>query len=150
MRKNFLSHFIKDLDKKLISVFKDNEIERSQSLEPELKQAIRGSRIAVVIFSKEYASSSWCLNELLEIVKCSEELGQQIIPIFYDLDPSHVRYQWGDFGEAFQKTCNDKTEEVTNQWKQALTNVANLLGYHSKNWYDFTNPYFKPYYQILP
>ena len=118
----------------MITAFKDNEIERSRSLDPELKQAIKDSRIAVVIFSQNYASSSWCLNELLEIVKC----GQMVIPVFYGLDPSHVRKQTGAFGKIFEETCKNQTEEVIIiQWRRALTDVANTLGYHSVNWYGF-------------
>ncbi|XP_033142917.1 protein VARIATION IN COMPOUND TRIGGERED ROOT growth response isoform X2 [Brassica rapa] len=131
VRVTFLSHLLKEFDKKLITAFKDNEIERSRSLDPELKQAIKDSRIAVVIFSQNYASSSWCLNELLEIVKC----GQMVIPVFYRLDPSHVRKQTGDFGKIFEETCKNQTEEVIIiQWRRALTDVANTLGYHSVNW----------------
>ncbi|XP_048637358.1 disease resistance protein RPS6-like [Brassica napus] len=133
VRVTFLSHFLKELDRKLIIAFKDNEIERSHSLGPELKQAIRTSRIAVVIFSEKYPSSSWCLDELLDIVKCKDESGQIIIPIFYGLDPSHVRKQTGKFGEAFAKTCQTKTEDETKLWRQSLTDVANVLGYHSQN-----------------
>ncbi|CDY54164.1 BnaC02g47230D [Brassica napus] len=88
-------HLFKEFDKKFIIAFKDNEIERSLSLDPELKQAIKDSRIAVVIFSQHYASSSWCLNELLEIVECRKECGQMVIPVLYRLDPSHVRKQTG-------------------------------------------------------
>ncbi|XP_048632242.1 protein VARIATION IN COMPOUND TRIGGERED ROOT growth response-like [Brassica napus] len=131
VRVTFLSHLLKEFDKKLISAFKDNEIERSRSLDPELKQAIKDSRIAVVIFSQNYASSSWCLNELLEIVKC----GQMVIPVFYRLDPSHVRKQTGEFGKIFEETCkNQKEEVIIIQWRRALTDVANTLGYHSVNW----------------
>ncbi|CAA7026294.1 unnamed protein product [Microthlaspi erraticum] len=133
IRKNFLTHFLKELDRKLISCFKDSEIERSHSIWPELVQAIRGSKIAVVVFSKNYAFSSWCLNELLEILNCKEEFGQIVIPVFYGLDPSDVRKQTGDFGKIFEKTCNNKTEEVKNRWKEALTDVANILGYHPQN-----------------
>ncbi|CAA7033159.1 unnamed protein product [Microthlaspi erraticum] len=134
VRVAFLSHFLKELDKKLIIAFKDNEIKRSRSLDPELKQAIKDSRIAVVVFSKNYASSSCCLNELLEIMKCKEEFGQMVIPVFYGLDPSHVRKQTGDFGNIFEKTCHNKTEDEKIQWRGALTNVANILGYHSVTW----------------
>ncbi|CAN6855904.1 unnamed protein product, partial [Brassica oleracea] len=134
VRVTFLSHFLKELDRKLIIAFKDSEIQRSRSLDPELKQAIRDSRISVVIFSKNYASSSWCLNELLEILKCREECGQMVIPVFYRLDPSHVRKQTGDFGQIFEETCQNKTEQDILQWRRALTNVANTLGYHSVNW----------------
>ncbi|XP_013628000.1 PREDICTED: disease resistance protein RPS6-like isoform X1 [Brassica oleracea var. oleracea] len=134
VRKTFMSHFLKELDRKLIIAFKDNEIKKSRSLDPELTKAIKDSRIAVVIFSTNYASSSWCLNELLEIVKCKEECGQVVIPVFYGLDPSHVRKQTGDFGKIFDKTCQNKTEDKIIRWREALTGVANIFGYHSVTW----------------
>uniref|UniRef100_A0A0D3D9I4 TIR domain-containing protein n=1 Tax=Brassica oleracea var. oleracea TaxID=109376 RepID=A0A0D3D9I4_BRAOL len=62
VRVTFLSHFLKELDWKLIIAFKDNDIERSHSLDPELKQAIRTSRIAVVVFSEKYPSSSCVMD----------------------------------------------------------------------------------------
>ncbi|KAL1192868.1 Protein VARIATION IN COMPOUND TRIGGERED ROOT growth response [Cardamine amara subsp. amara] len=109
IRVNFLSHFFKELDRKLITAFKDNEIKKSRSLWPELVQAIWSSRIAVVVFSKNYASSSWCLNELLEIVNCKDKI---VIPIFFGVDPSHVRKQAEDFGKIFKETCKNNTKEV--------------------------------------
>ncbi|CAN7002344.1 unnamed protein product [Brassica oleracea var. botrytis] len=134
VRKTFLSHFLKELDLRLIIAFKDSKIERSQAIEPELLQAIRSSTIAVVMFSKNYASSKWCLDELLEIVKCKQELEQIVIPVFYGLDPSDIRKQLGEFGEAFEKTCKYRTESKIQLWRQALTDVANLEGHHSRNW----------------
>ncbi|CAN6847705.1 unnamed protein product, partial [Brassica oleracea] len=135
----------------MINAFKDNEIERSQSIWHELVQAIRDSRIMVVVFSETYASSSWCLNELLEIVTCKEEFGRLVIPIFYHVDPSHVRKQTGDFGKAFENTCKQtKSEELKVQWQKALTDVANMGGYDSQNWEsdatmieDITNDVFR-------
>lgn len=145
VRKTFLSHFMKELDRKLIIAFKDNEIERSRSLDRELRQAIKDSRIAVVIFSPNYASSSWCMNELLEIVKCKEECCQVVIPVFYGLDPSHVRKQTGDFGKIFDQTCKNKTEDEIIRWRGALIDVANILGYHSVTWYKFMDIYIYIY-----
>ncbi|CAH8278098.1 unnamed protein product [Arabidopsis lyrata] len=133
VRVTFRSHFLKELDRKLITAFRDNEIERSHSLWPDLEQAIKESRIAVVLFSKNYASSSWCLNELLEIVNCNDKI---VIPVFYGVDPSQVRHQIGDFGSIFEKTCRRHSEEVKNQWKKALTDVANMLGFDSATWDD--------------
>ncbi|KAL1224708.1 Disease resistance protein RPS6 [Cardamine amara subsp. amara] len=136
VRQSFLSHFLKELDRKLISAFKDNKIEKGQTLDPVLKQAIKDSRIAIVIFSENYASSAWCLNELLEILKCKDEFNQLVIPIFYNIDPSHVRKQNGDFGKIFTKTClsHNKTESEIGLWRKALTNVANIVGSHPQKW----------------
>ncbi|KAL1215135.1 Disease resistance protein RPS6 [Cardamine amara subsp. amara] len=136
VRRSFLSHFLKELDRKLIRAFKDNKIEKGQTLDPVLKQTIKDSRIAIVVFSENYASSAWCLNELLEIVKCKNESDQLVIPIFHNIDPSHVRKQSGDFGKTFTKTClsHNKTEAEIGLWRKALTNVANIVRSHPQKW----------------
>nr|VDD53392.1 unnamed protein product [Brassica oleracea] len=134
VRKSFLSHLLKECRSKGINLFIDNEITRGEFIGPELKKSIKGSRIAIVLLSKRYASSSWCLDELVEIMKCKEELGQTVMPVFYEVDPSDVKKQAGDFGKVFKKTCKGKTNEVIVKWSQALAKVATLAGYHSKNW----------------
>ncbi|CAN6926894.1 unnamed protein product [Brassica oleracea] len=134
VRKSFLSHLLKECRSKGINLFIDNEITRGEFIGPELKKSIKGSRIAIVLLSKRYASSSWCLDELVEIMKCKEELGQTVMPVFYEVDPTDVKKQAGDFGKVFKKTCKGKTNEVIVKWSQALAKVATLAGYHSKNW----------------
>lgn len=95
VRKGFLSHIQKEFKRKGIVPFFDNEMKRGESIGPGLFQAIRESKIAIVLLSKNYASSSWCLNELVEIMKCREEIGQTVMTVFYEVDPSHVRKQTG-------------------------------------------------------
>ncbi|KAH0915667.1 hypothetical protein HID58_030113 [Brassica napus] len=131
---NFLSHIVKEFRSKGINLFIENDIERSKSIGPELTEAIRGSRIAIVLLSKNYASSTWCLNELMEIIKCREEFGQTVMSIFYQVDPTDVKKQTGDFGKVFGKTCKGKTKEEIRRWQHALTEVAQIAGYHSSNW----------------
>ncbi|KAF3602074.1 hypothetical protein F2Q69_00037448 [Brassica cretica] len=75
VRKNFLSHILKEFRSKGIDLFIDNDIERSKPIGPELIEAIKGSRISIVLLSENYTSSTWCLNELVEIMKCREKLG---------------------------------------------------------------------------
>ncbi|XP_020870828.1 probable disease resistance protein RPP1 isoform X2 [Arabidopsis lyrata subsp. lyrata] len=135
VRKTFLSHQLKEFGRKAINFFVDNEIKRGEFIGPELKRAIKGSKIAVVLLSKNYASSSWCLDELVEIMK--KESGQTVITIFYEVDPTDVKKQKGDFGKVFKKTCKGKGKEKVQTWKKALEGVATIAGYHSSNWFVF-------------
>ncbi|WZZ52659.1 hypothetical protein YC2023_052766 [Brassica napus] len=132
VRKGFLSHVRKGLESKGIIAFVDEEIKRGESVGPVLVGAIRQSRVSVVLLSPNYASSNWCLDELVEIMKCREEYQQTVMTIFYEVDPSDVRKQTGDFGKAFDATCVGKIEEVKQAWRQALTDVAG--GYHTSNY----------------
>ncbi|KFK30601.1 hypothetical protein AALP_AA6G003000 [Arabis alpina] len=125
---NFLTHFRYRFKVGGISVLHEQDVKRSQSPALALKLAIRGSRIAIVVLSEKYASSSWYLDELVDILKCREELGQVVIPIYYRVDPSHVRNQTGRFGDLFEETCAGKTEEERQKWSQALTLVTEILG----------------------
>ncbi|KAL9277741.1 putative TIR domain, AAA+ ATPase domain, P-loop containing nucleoside triphosphate hydrolase [Arabidopsis thaliana] len=134
VRKTILSHILESFRRKGIDTFSDNNIERSKSIGLELKEAIRGSKIAIVLLSKNYASSSWCLDELAEIMKCRELLGQIVMTIFYEVDPTDIKKQTGDFGKAFKKTCNGKTKEHVERWRKALEDVATIAGEHSRNW----------------
>jgi hypothetical protein len=56
---------------------------------------------AVVVISENYAFSTWCLNELAKIVKCREDTGLIVVPVFYHVDPSDVRHQTTSFARAF-------------------------------------------------
>ncbi|ESQ46284.1 hypothetical protein EUTSA_v10000023mg [Eutrema salsugineum] len=134
VRKSFLSHLRKQFNYNGITMFDDQGIERSQIIAPALTQAIRESRISIVLLSKNYASSGWCLDELLEILNCKEDLGQIVMTVFYGVNPSDVRKQSGDFGFAFNETCSRKTEEESRNWSKALTYVGNIAGEHSQNW----------------
>nr|AXU93641.1 RPP4/RPP5-like protein [Arabidopsis thaliana] len=135
VRKTFLSHLIEALDRRSINTFMDHGIERSCIIADELISAIREARISIVIFSENYASSTWCLNELVEIHKChkDKDLDQMVIPVFYGVDTSEVRKQIGEFGDVFKKTCEDKPEDQKQRWVKALTDISNLAGEDLRN-----------------
>ena len=132
-RRGFTDHLYAALQRKGILTFRDDEeLERGKSISPELLKAIEESRFTIVIFSRNYAFSTWCLVELAHIVKCMRERKLTIWPIFYDVDPSDVRKQTGTFGQAFndhEKRFKDNIKMVE-MWRAALREVANLSGWH--------------------
>ncbi|CAH2080200.1 unnamed protein product [Thlaspi arvense] len=136
VRRGFLSHLHKYFTTNKITAFKDQEMERGNTIGPMLVQAIREATVSIVVLSTNYASSSWCLDELVEILKCKEVSGQIVMPVFYEVDPSDVRKQRGDVGIAFEKSCQGRTEEEKQRWSRALADVATIAGEHSINWTD--------------
>ena len=75
----------------------------SEDLGSELGKGIKLSRCSVVVFSKDYASSKWCLDELVFILKQKETSGHVLIPVLYNVERSQVRKQTDSFAEAFTK-----------------------------------------------
>ncbi|CAL8998004.1 unnamed protein product [Prunus brigantina] len=138
-RKGFTGHLHAALSDDGIRAFlDDNELERAEFIKTQLEQAIDGSIISIIVFSKSYADSSWCLDELVKIMECRERLGQQVIPLFYNVDSSDVRNQTGSFAQAFEKheagICEGKHEkEKVQQWRNALTQAADVCGEDLKN-----------------
>ena len=130
--KTFVDNLYTALAHEGIFTFRDDPTLERGSISSELIRAIEESRIAVVIFSRSYASSSFCLDELVTILKCREEMGQTVIPVFYHVDPSDVRCQQGSFAEAFVEHEERFKEnlETVETWRSALTQVASLSGWH--------------------
>ncbi|KAL8116359.1 hypothetical protein AgCh_022745 [Apium graveolens] len=108
------------------------------------------SKIIVVVISENYASSHWCLDELVEILELKREGNHHVVSVFYNVDPLDVRQQTGEFGKAFQKHMDMENKDVGQQtgefgqtnfqqqkdmkkkletWKAALAEIGNLPGY---------------------
>ncbi|XP_028765394.1 TMV resistance protein N-like [Neltuma alba] len=135
-RHGFTSDLYNALRQSGIHAFMDRPgIESGDDIYGSLFQAIERSRIALVIFSENYASSGWCLNELLHIMECRTRLAQVVIPIFYGVDPSDVRHQTGTCGEAMERheqwfRTIGNTDRVL-RWRKALRAAASLAGFPS-------------------
>ncbi|XP_071696789.1 TMV resistance protein N-like isoform X1 [Rutidosis leptorrhynchoides] len=129
-RKNYVDHLYKSLSDQLIHTYKDDQtLPRGDSIGPSLLMAIEESQIAVVVFSENYADSSWCLDELAHIMKCRDERGLIVIPIFYKVDPSDVRKLKGQFGTGFAKPKRDKSIIKEELWKKVIVDACNISGW---------------------
>ena len=126
-RTSFTAYLFAALDRKRIVAYRDDRnLPRGGEIGPELLKAIETSRIAVVVFSKSYATSDWCLDELVKIMECKRVFNQSVLPIFYDVSQSVVLEQKGVFAEALLNGPVDKV----NNWRTAMTEAANLAGFH--------------------
>ncbi|GAU39627.1 hypothetical protein TSUD_397160, partial [Trifolium subterraneum] len=130
-RDNFISHLYAEMARKNIETFIDNRLARGDEILPALYKAIEESMIYVVILSENYASSTWCLEELAKILKCRERYGRHVIPVFYKVDPSDVRNQRKSYAEAFVMHQHRFKDDQLDSWKKALTQVAGLSGWDS-------------------
>ncbi|KAM7462120.1 hypothetical protein LguiA_030241 [Lonicera macranthoides] len=136
-RKNFTDHLHDALTRAGIRTFRDDDqLPRGKHIPFQLMKAIEESRISIIVFSKNYASSRWCLNELVQVLECKNTRGQLVLPVFYDVDPSDVHKQTGKFAEAFERHENEKGGGFAsdiNKWRAALTEAANLSGWDLQN-----------------
>ncbi|GKC96097.1 NB-ARC domains-containing protein [Tanacetum coccineum] len=116
IRKKFVDHLFKDFKQKGIRAFRDdNELPKGEEISPHLYKPIEESRFLIVIFSKDYVSSPWCLRELVKILEC-KQMGKpiyEVLMIIYDVKPGMVA-----------------------KWKEALSMAANLSGWDLE---DMTN-----------
>jgi hypothetical protein len=137
-RYGFTGNLYNTLRKKGINTFKDDiQLKKGEEISSDLLQAIDESRIAIIVFSENYASSTWCLEELVRIMKCKKEKGQLVRLVFYYVDPSNVRHQRESFARSMAKhEENIKiSKEKVFKWRRALSNAANLSGWHFKSGY---------------
>ncbi|OMP05736.1 hypothetical protein COLO4_08597 [Corchorus olitorius] len=131
-RANFTGHLRNALRSRGIKVFFDEDsLQRGSEISPVLLGTIKESMISVIVFSKNYADSSWCLEEVSHIMECWHSRQQLVVPIFYHVDPSLVRNQTGSFKEDFaQHERKGIGSDKIQRWRDALKKAGNLSGFH--------------------
>ncbi|XP_019057805.1 PREDICTED: toll/interleukin-1 receptor-like protein [Tarenaya hassleriana] len=133
-RNGFTSHLFYALRRANIRTFMDHELEKGEEISRGLFDAIERSKILVVVLSENYASSTWCLDELAKIMECRRR-GHKVLPVFYGVKPVEVRRQTGRYEAALAMHQNGSREkgmtEKVKRWRDALTEGASLFGYDS-------------------
>ncbi|PRQ38440.1 putative TIR domain-containing protein [Rosa chinensis] len=99
-RNHFTGHLCRALRQKGIITFMDDQLRRGEELLTALLQEIEQLRISIIIFSENYESSKWCLDELVKIFDCKKSNQQMVQQVFYKVDPLDIRNHIGIFGEG--------------------------------------------------
>ena len=81
IRYGFTDYLYQALCDKGFNTFIDDNLQRGEEVSVELPKAIELSMISIIIFSKNYVSSIWCLDELIRILECQKN-GQLVLPGF--------------------------------------------------------------------
>ncbi|XP_028796198.1 TMV resistance protein N-like [Neltuma alba] len=140
-RLKFTNHLDEAFKRSGIKTFRDDvDLERGRNIKQSLFQAIQHSLCAVVIISKTYANSKWCLDELQEIVESQNTNG--VFPIFYDVDPADAREKgWDEISVPYLVGLGwreaDLIEEIVREvWTYLLPKLPsyghNLVGIESR------------------
>lgn len=81
-RSNFVSHLGVALQQRGINAFIDYKLPRGENISDSLLETIEESNISIVVISENYATSSWCLDELVKIIECKKRNRQVVFPVF--------------------------------------------------------------------
>ncbi|KAI6696064.1 hypothetical protein NL676_023774, partial [Syzygium grande] len=104
VRNYFVGHLYTALDQSGIYTYIDSEeMRKGEEITPELMKAIEDSRIAIIVFSEDYASSPWCLEELTKIMECKKQKDLIVLPVFYRVEPREVRTPREIYKDAMAK-----------------------------------------------
>jgi hypothetical protein len=135
-RYGFTDHLYTALRQKGIFTFRDDEeLKIGDEISPSLSKAIQKSRMLMVVLCQNYASSTWCLDELAEIVELYQNKGKKALIIFYKVDPSDVWDVKDSYAAAMveHEVRFGRDSEKVKAWRNALSSVRDLAREHCKN-----------------
>ncbi|KAH7430631.1 hypothetical protein KP509_08G007500 [Ceratopteris richardii] len=100
----------------------------------EVEKLIENSKVHVIFLSPEFTGSKQCLDEVVQIMRKYSSsstpdtfLKSNIIPIFYDVEPTVIRYQ--QEGSASDlRNAQEITQQEREDWSRALQCLCQLKG----------------------
>ncbi|XP_015936445.1 disease resistance protein Roq1-like isoform X2 [Arachis duranensis] len=130
VRNTFVDHLFERLERRGIFTFKDNvRLKKGKRIKAELMDAIRDSRLAIVVFSSTYPTSTWCLDEMSTIADLHRQNKQIVVPVFYDVPSSDVGSQTGPYEVHFNSERFRKFSNRVARWKVDMKYLAKVCGF---------------------
>nr|GFB71943.1 NB-ARC domains-containing protein [Tanacetum cinerariifolium] len=131
---SFVDHLFHDFKSKGIRAFKeDDHVRRGEERSPQVFRAIGQSRFLVVILYEGFASSPYCLKELVKIIEYKKKLQEkyEIIIVYHNCKPEMVVKEIENYEETFSKHEKLVKQDVS-KWKEALIKAVSLPGWDLK------------------
>ncbi|KAH7430758.1 hypothetical protein KP509_08G013100 [Ceratopteris richardii] len=119
-KRNFVSVLGGMLRSKGITCFVDYRMDTGNDVRLEINGAIEKSKVFIVVLSPDFARSTWCLDEIGEIMRIRDLPGtpRKVIPVFYDVQKKDTLY---DLTQVKRSNA-----EKINRWGKALEDVCKL------------------------
>jgi hypothetical protein len=117
VKKSFVAHLNAALGRDGFRPFLDaKSIGQGRHVFNSIDRALKGACVHVAIFSKRYAESKYCLNELCDMLNSKHV----ILPVFYGVNPEDLRWiDNGPFKKGFRKHVQRGRREEIQKWKEA-------------------------------
>ncbi|CAN1223659.1 Disease resistance protein RPV1 [Linum perenne] len=133
VRHSFSDHLYSALVMKGIKAFRDDrDLPRGENITEAILRAIEESKMSIVVLSRGYASSEWCLDELVKIMQTMrEKKGRHYaFPVFYKITPDQVSdLSSGCYKDQFDRHKRRFSYHRVDSWRQALTSIADISGW---------------------
>jgi len=95
-----------------------------------IDHAIKTTPLALVIFSKSFAQSPWCLKELHVVLDCHSV---KVLPIFYKVQPWEVSFpEKGQLAAGFTKLTERYDNSLMEEWRVDMQTTSKLHGWEYK------------------
>ncbi|XP_059063265.1 disease resistance protein Roq1 isoform X2 [Cryptomeria japonica] len=107
------------------------EIQVGDSIPFAIRNGICSSLVQIAIFSQGYATSSWCLDEL--VLMLEQKPNALFIPVFYDVQPwelRHIENEQSKYAAAFSYyRSKGRYLDKLDEWRKALESAADISGF---------------------
>ncbi|KAH6559499.1 hypothetical protein KP509_1Z005200 [Ceratopteris richardii] len=132
-KRNFVSVLDGMLRSKGITCFVDYRMATGTHVQSEINGAIESSKVFIVVLSPDFAGSSWCLDEIGEIMKKRDptrrpNAPRKVIPVFYDVQRDMVGQQ-GEGTSYDLSRLNKRYSAKIESWGKALKDISELDGF---------------------
>lgn len=132
-KQNFVGHLHNYLQSAGLKAFLDiQDIDKGEECWECIERAIKKTPVALVIFSKRFSESEWCLKELQLML---ETPGVKVLPVFYKVKPSDLRkLEGGPLAAGIKKLQQSGrfSSPVIEKWKELLSNASTIDGWEYK------------------
>lgn len=135
----FATELCSRLESRELQVFLDKPDLRDMLFDDKIlskiEDVIVSASVHIAIFPPNFAQSKWSLDELVLMIKSSIQSRTTIIPIFYYVKPSELRWTGEDNDGAYGKALfnyekkNLYDPHTIKEWRDALSHVTGISGF---------------------